>query len=203
MSGKERKTGAYWVFSRIVADMSSPIVLSAFFFAFVCMRVIPDPIRMLKVYAVCLATFSVLPLFYILAAYMLKLIPDIHLYKKEERNKVFPAIAVFYLSGLLVLYKISAPSIIIGLAFATTAIILMIWWINTFYKISIHMSGIGGMIVGLFFVFGVRAATPFVPFLPLAAWVRYKSGAHTLPELAFGAMTGISVTWFVLTFLFN
>ena len=188
---------------RIAADMTSPVVLSAFFFAFVCIRVIPDPVKALQVFAVCFVTQSVLPILYLLIAYGMKFIPDVHLYKKEERNKVFPAVAVFYLAGLLVLYKIGAPTLIIGLVFSTTAIILIIWWINIFYKISIHMSGLAGMLVGLFFVFGADSATQLLPFLPLAGWVRYRSKAHRLSELAVGAITGASVTWAVLYFIFT
>ncbi len=183
--------------------MSSPVVLSAFFFAFVCTNFIPDPIKALQVFAVCLVAYSILPILFLLGAYAVKFIPDVHLYKKEERNKVFPAIAVFYLAGLMVLYKIGAPKLVIGLAFSTTAIILVIWWVNLFYKVSIHMSGIAGMLVGLFFVFDAHVATPFVPFLPLAGWVRYRNKAHSLSELAVGAVTGASVTWFVMTFLFG
>ncbi len=197
------KSNWYDVFSRSVADMSSPVVLSAFFFAFVCTRFIPDAIEALKVFAVCLVAYSLLPLFFLLGAYAVKFIPDVHLYKKQDRNRAFPAIAVFYLSGLMVLYKIGAPTLIIGLAFSTTALILIIWWVNLFYKISIHMSGIAGMLVGLFFVFDAHTATPFVPFLPLAGWVRYRSKAHSLSELAVGAITGATVTWFVMAFIFG
>ena len=135
-------------------------------------------------------------------AYKLKFIPDVHLYKREERNKAFPAIAVFYLAGLLALYKISAPALIIGLFFSSTALILIIWWVNLFYKISIHMTGLAGMLVGLFFVFDVHVATPFVPFLPLAGWVRYRNKAHSLSELTVGAITGAAVTWLIMTLLF-
>jgi hypothetical protein len=103
----------------------------------------------------------------------------------------------------MALYKISAPEFIIGLAFSTTALILIIWWVNLFYKISIHMSGLAGMLVGLFFVFGANSATPFVPFLPLAGWVRYRNKAHSLSELTVGALTGASVTWVIMTILFK
>ena len=199
----EKRDGAYEIFSRMAADMSSPVVLSAFFFAFVCTRVIPDPAEALKVFLVCFIAYSVLPILFLLGAYLFRFIPDVHLYKKQERNKVFPAIAVFYLLGLVVLYKISAPMMIIGFAFSTTALILIIWWVNLFYKISIHMSGLGGMLVGLFFVFGANSATPFLPFLPLAGWVRYRSRAHSLSELTVGAITGASVTWIIMTILFT
>jgi hypothetical protein len=202
MAKKQKKTNGYEIFSRIVADMSSPVVLSAFFFAFVCIKIIPDPIEAMKVFLVCFIAYSILPLLYLLGAYRFKFIPDIHLYEKTDRNKVFPAIAIFYLTGLMVLYKISAPTLIIGLAFSTTAMILIIWWVNLFYKISIHTSGIAGMLVGLFFVFGAYPSTSFVPFLPLAGWVRYRNKAHRFSELAIGAVTGAFVTGMVMRFLF-
>lgn len=197
------KSRWYDVFSRSIADMSSPPVLSAFFFAFICINFIPDPITALRVFAVCFVAYSLLPILFLLGAYAIGFIPDVHLYKKKDRNRAFPAIAVFYLAGLMVLYKIGAPELIIGLAFSTLAIILIIWWVNIFYKISIHMSGISGMLVGLFFIFGAHTVTAFVPFLPLAGWVRYKNKVHSLSELTVGAITGASVTWVVMTFFFT
>ena len=194
------KSRWYDVFSRSIADMSSPPVLSAFFFAFICINFIPDPITALRVFAVCFVAYSLLPILFLLGAYAIGFIPDVHLYKKKDRNRAFPAIAVFYLAGLMVLYKIGAPELIIGLAFSTLAIILIIWWVNIFYKISIHMSGLAGMIVGLFFVSGCYPATPLVSFLPVAGWVRYRSKAHTLSELTVGAITGALVTWMVMSF---
>lgn len=200
MKKKVRKN-ALDIFYRMAADMTSPIVLTAFFFAFVCLKLIPEPIKALQVFAVCFISQSVLPILYLLIAYKLKFIPDVHLFKKEDRNKAFPAIALFYLMGLLILYKISAPTIIIGLVFASTALLLVIWWVNVFYKISIHMSGFAGMLTGLFFVFGANSM-PLVPLLPLSCWVRYRSKAHNFSELVTGALVGVIVTFLVLHFLF-
>ncbi len=200
MRQQKRKSSAYQIFTRISADMTSPVVLTAFFFVFVCMRIIPDPIKALQVFAVCFISQSVLPILYLLVTYRMKFIPDVHLFRKKDRNRVFPAIAVFYLVGLMVLYKIAAPTVIIGLVFSTIAIVLIIWWVNIFYKISIHMSGLAGMIVGLFFVSGCYPATPLMSFLPVAGWVRYRSKAHTLSELTVGAITGALVTWMVMRF---
>jgi len=198
----DNSSKAYQIFIRMAADMTSPVVLSAFFFAFVCVRIIPDPVKALQVFAVCFVSQSVLPILYLLIAYKIKFIPDVHLFRKEDRNKVFPAIALFYLAGLLVLYKISAPVIITGLVFSSTALLLIIWWVNFFYKISIHMSGFAGMLTGMFFVFGFQSI-PLVPLLPMSCWVRYRSKAHNFSELAMGAIVGASVTYLILQFLFT
>lgn len=204
MITKSKKSGWYGIFSRSVADMSSPVVVSAFFFAFACPRIMPDdPIKALQVFFICLVTQSILPILYLLIAYKVKFIPDVHLYKKEDRNRAFPAIAVFYLAGLMALYKIAAPTLIIGLVASSTAIILIMWWVNLFYKISIHMSGLAGMLVGMFFVIEGQSASHFMPFLPLAGWVRYRNKAHSLSELVVGALTGGCVTWVVMTFFFT
>jgi len=82
------KSKWYGIFSRSVADMSSPVVVSAFFFAFACPRIMPDdPIKALKVFFICLVTQSILPILYLLIAYKTGFIPDVHLYKKEDRNR--------------------------------------------------------------------------------------------------------------------
>jgi membrane-associated phospholipid phosphatase len=65
--------------------------------------------------------------------------------------------------------------------------------ISSFWKISLHMAGVGGFSTALVFIFGAPAIVAFL-FLPLVAWARYHRKKHTFLQLVAGATAGIVIT---------
>jgi hypothetical protein len=68
--------------------------------------------------------------------------------------------------------------------------------ISIFWKISMHMAGVGGFSIALVFVFGAAAGWAFLS-LPLVAWARLHRRKHTPAQLAAGAIAGIAIALFV------
>jgi len=72
--------------------------------------------------------------------------------------------------------------------------------ISSFWKISLHMVGVGGFSMALVFVFGAPALFAFLS-LPLVAWARWQRRKHTLAQLTVGALAGVLMTAFVFGWL--
>jgi hypothetical protein len=71
---------------------------------------------------------------------------------------------------------------------------------SIFWKISMHMAGVGGFSTALVFVFGAPALWAFLSLL-LVAWARWHRHKHTPAQLAAGAVAGIAITIFVFASL--
>ena len=68
--------------------------------------------------------------------------------------------------------------------------------ISSYWKISLHMAGVGGFSTALVFVFGAPALFAFIS-LPLVAWARLHRRKHTIMQLVAGAFAGILITMIV------
>ncbi len=70
---------------------------------------------------------------------------------------------------------------------------IVMFSISSFWKISMHMAGVGGFSAALVFVFGAPALWAFAA-LVLVGWARLKRRKHTPAQLAAGAAAGIAIT---------
>jgi hypothetical protein len=79
---------------------------------------------------------------------------------------------------------------------------LAIWMftISSFWKISMHMAGVGGFSTALVFVFGAAALWAFLSLL-LVAWARLHRRKHDISQLIAGALAGAFVTVLVFGWL--
>lgn len=98
--------------------------------------------------------------------------------------------AVCYGLGLGALYGLGATPGALAAGTVFVAHTLAIWWINRFWKISIHAAGVGGAICILLASVG-QGAWPFVLCLPAIAWARLYLGAHTPWQVGAGAALGL------------
>jgi hypothetical protein len=65
--------------------------------------------------------------------------------------------------------------------------------ISSFWKISMHMAGVGGFSTALVFVFGAPALWAFLALL-LVAWARLHRRKHNISQLVAGALARVLVT---------
>jgi len=187
------------VLLKLLSDILSPPVFATFIFAAICFRIVPTAGNAFALFSICFLFQSLLPVVYLFTTLKMQTISDIHLFHKEERNLVFPTLVAFYVSGFIVLHVMHAPGLIAGLMFSSTVLIILIWIINQFHKISVHAMGVAGLLTGMFFAFGSKAFT-LEPIVALAAWVRYRTGAHAISQILTGATLGHTVTYLVLKY---
>ncbi len=118
---------------------------------------------------------------------------EIDMPNKEDRLYPLLWILLSYLMGVIVLFIISAPSIIIVLMFCYFSNTLVVLLISLFWKISIHSVGVAGPVAFLIYVFGYPGLI-FLLFIPMVMWSRLYLRRHTVGQVIAGASLGFALT---------
>ncbi|MGB9936392.1 MAG: PAP2 family protein [Methanobacterium sp.] len=113
----------------------------------------------------------------------------------ERTERFYPLLMVItsYALGTILLYLLNAPLITTVLMFCYFTNTLAVFFINLYWKISIHAMGITGPVVALIFVFG-PLGTIFALLVPLVMWSRLYLKEHTFSQVIMGAMLGFTFT---------
>jgi len=104
-----------------------------------------------------------------------------------------------YLIGFLVLYIISAPTIVTALMLIYGSNTILILLINFQWKISIHAMGIAGPTAAFIYAFGISGAFIGI-IIPFVMWSRVKLNKHTISQVLAGAIVGLVMTWLQLSY---
>ena len=147
-----------------------------------------------------LALFIVtgIPLAYLLVGRTRGWVSDMELTRRDERPRF---ILVSLGSDLLALLALAeGPHLLRVLVLAYFCLAITVFTISNFWKISMHMAGVGGFSTALVFVFGLPALAAFVS-LPIVALARLHRRKHTQAQLLAGALMGGLVTVLVFSWL--
>ncbi len=108
----------------------------------------------------------------------------------------------FYLLTYLLIKKLTLPGVLSDMFFGLALSVFAVFFITLRYKISAHMTGIGGLIgafVGFQVLFGAQLA-PWVVLLVLVWGVigtaRLKLEAHSNGQIVAGSMLGFTCIFF-------
>jgi len=101
---------------------------------------------------------------------------------------------------VLVLVSGRTRSLLTVIVLTYFCLAIVMFSISSFWKISMHMAGVGGFSTALVFVFGAPALWAFFS-LPLVAWARLRRRKHYIPQLIAGALAGTLVTLFFFGWL--
>lgn len=131
------------------------------------------------------------------------------IYMETARERLMPFLltSAVYFIAFYFLRKIGIPAFILNYIFASAIAVLLTTIITYFWKISIHLVGIGG-ITGLLFFMSFRfnfdvflfSALAFV----LAGFIgssRLSLNAHSLSQVLAGFALGVFTVFFTLSFL--
>ncbi len=141
-----------------------------------------------------------IPLAYLLVGRKRGWVSDMELSRREER----PRFILISLSGdvlaLAALWLGSGPHLLRLIVLTYFCLAIVMFSISNFWKISMHMAGVGGFSTALVFVFGAPALWAFLSLL-LVAWARLHRRKHNVPQLIAGALAGVLVTVLVFGWL--
>jgi membrane-associated phospholipid phosphatase len=132
---------------------------------------------------------SIGPMFFVLWLYATGRIDDLDMSRRAEREAVFSAFVVFYLLGVVALWLIHAPPMLIATMAGYTASALVVQLITRFWKISTHAIGITAPLVALAVLYGWQAV-PFIVLIPIVCWSRVYLKAHTPAQVLAGVALG-------------
>lgn len=127
---------------------------------------------------------------------MRNVISSLKMENRNERIIPFVVTAFFYFTTFILLRKFHLPPLIYYLLFGSSCMIIVALIINFWWKISIHMIGIGGMVGAFISIVVYLSLNAFVciPMLVLLAglvgFARLKLLAHTPLQVYGGFITG-------------
>ena len=125
---------------------------------------------------------------------------DLDIPRRTERNQPLLFACASYLVGAMVLVAAHAPLLTTVVMFGYFVGTLLLFFINLYWKISIHAMGIAGPTTVLVFVFGYWGALLGL-LLPPVIWSRVYLKKHTVAQAIMGAILGFVLTGVALSLL--
>jgi hypothetical protein len=133
-----------------------------------------------------------IPLAYLMIGIKRGWVSDMELTERSERPRFILISLYSDVLALLILRLLHGPHLLSVIVLTYFCLAITMLTISSYWKISLHMAGVGGFATALLYVFGTPAAWAFVS-LPLVAWARLHRRKHTPVQLATGAMAGVLV----------
>jgi membrane-associated phospholipid phosphatase len=118
---------------------------------------------------------------------------DLDMPAKENRNIPLIIVIFIYFIGFLVLMALNAPLFTSALMFCYFSNTLIVYYINKYWKISVHSMGVAGPTTALIFAFGPVGSILGL-ILPLVMWSRVYLKKHTMTQVIAGAVLGFLLT---------
>ena len=137
-----------------------------------------------------------IPLAYLLIGRKRGWVSDMEMTQRSERPRFILVSLGSDIFALLVLHILVGPKLLILIVLIYFFLAITMLTISSFWKISLHMAGVGGFSTALLFVFGLPALWALLS-LPLVAWARLHRRKHTPAQLIAGAMAGALVATLV------
>jgi len=141
-----------------------------------------------------------IPLAYIMIGKRRGWVSDFEMSQRAERPRFILVSLSSDVLALIMLSALGAPHLLRVMALTYLCLGVTMFTISNYWKISLHMAGVGGFSTALVFVFGAPALVAFL-CLPLVAWARWRRRKHTLAQLAVGALAGVLITILVFGWL--
>ena len=141
-----------------------------------------------------------IPLAYLILGKKRGWVSDMELTHREERPRFILVSLSSDVFALIVLWLGHGPHLLRLIILTYFCLAIVMFTISSFWKISMHMAGVGGFSTALVFVFGAPALWAFLS-LPLVAWARLHRRKHDIPQLIVGALIGALITMLVFGYL--
>jgi hypothetical protein len=134
-----------------------------------------------------------IPLAYLLIGRKRGWVSDMELSRRDERPRFILVSLSSDVFALTALWLGNGPHRLRLIVLTYFCLAIVMFSISSFWKISMHMAGVGGFSTALVFVFGASALWAFLSLI-LVAWARLHRRKHDIPQLVAGAVAGILVT---------
>jgi membrane-associated phospholipid phosphatase len=135
----------------------------------------------------------VLPVVFIVFLRYRQQITDVHIPVREQRTIPFLVTIACYALATAILWVVAGGGALTAIMFCYTINGIVVLFINKYWKISVHATGVGGPLAGLTFVLGWWTLLFFLLF-PVVGWARVHLKAHTLGQVLAGSFLGYTLT---------
>jgi len=120
---------------------------------------------------------------------------------REQRVQILAIAAIYNSLGFVLLNFLGATPIVKGLMFCYALNTFIVWAITIYWKISIHMFGLGGPIIALW-LSGFQSPLLMAFVLILVSIARLILKIHTPTQVLIGAILAMGLAYIELKFLF-
>jgi hypothetical protein len=137
---------------------------------------------------------TLIPAFYVVLQILRGKITDVHVMEREQRGGPFFVAVASSAIGALVMRYLGAPAVVwgIGLVLMLNGIILS--WITTFWKISMHVAVLSAAVLSvLVLVKGINLWS-LVWMIPALMWARATRGRHSIWQGLAGCTVACAIT---------
>lgn len=191
-------------FARLITYILHPVILPLYLLVWLILSpfyfsmILTTGIKALLAAMVAITSFF-FPSLFIYLLYRNGIIGSLYLEKREERIYPFITTAVFFFLTYYLFMHLQVLRVFQLFMLGATLLILICLFISLFWKISIHMAGIGGVfgtLIGISYRLSEPILAAFMVVLLLAGLVgfaRLKLAAHEPAEVYGGFITGTFV----------
>jgi membrane-associated phospholipid phosphatase len=140
-----------------------------------------------------------LPMGYIIWLLKRGRVTDIDVFIRQQRKG--PYLVTFFCGAiaLLAMWFFMAPPLMIAIVAASMAQTIIMFLINTRWKISAHSAAMASFVVVLLYLIG-SAALPAAVGMPLIIWSRVRLKRHTFLQTVGGSLLGFGIFAGILLF---
>ena len=177
--------------AEIVTSILNPPLVAAPTFLYLIL--IEKPANSLLLALIILFFATLLPLTIVVMLSRHRIIPDIWASQRESRVIPFTGAIISYLLGTVILAAVGSPAVITSLMLCYVGNTAIMMLITLRWKISVHASGIAGPSTALIYLLGATAS-PLLLLILFVGWARLKLKAHTVLQVATGALLTILTT---------
>ncbi len=189
--------------AHLISNTIHPIVLPIVTFWILMQFGFGEPVTNLYVHLLVVTVFcSIIPAMVVIVLKKMGKVNDYDISRRENRTLPFLIGVVGYFLGALTLYLLNAPSIIVGFMLCYAINTVLIFFITLVWKISVHVTSLGGPIAAMTYVFGLQSLWLLLLMPPLA-WARVHLKAHTPMQTIVGGSLGFSATLLELVWWFG
>jgi hypothetical protein len=143
----------------------------------------------------CVGIMCVFPLLYTVALLRLGVIEDFHISDRRQRIYLFPVLLLCFLTVVYILRRTDGVSPLVQALIATGLVNCLICAVISIrFKISLHCAGLGGLLVGLYYAFGLGVFCMGLAGLAMTAWSRIVLKEHAVSEVVAGSIFGLAAT---------
>jgi len=144
---------------------------------------------------------TAVPALYVVVQMLRGKITDVHVMEREQRSGPFVVAVISSAVGAVILRMLEAPVQVwgIGLVLAVNGVIML--WISSFWKISIHVAVLSATVLAAIVMIPNVGGWRLSWMVPALIWARVTRGRHSLQQGLAAAVTASALTGGVMYLL--
>lgn len=130
--------------------------------------------------AISVISSTVIPAIYVIYQIWRGKITDVHVMEREQRGGPFLVAVVSAALGAVILKFIGAPSVVWGVGVVLLLNGIVLSWITTFWKISMHVAVLSATVYATLVLVKGISAWSLLWMIPALMWARAVRGRHSI-----------------------